>query len=220
MPTRMSQRKSRRMRRNNPAQPHSLMPSSPASSPDSASPAPEYADVAPGDLIQVGFVYRAHGMDGELKINPEHTDDPTRFEELETVYLGTSPHVVTRHVISTVRYQESKRGTSVILGLESVDSRTAAEEVVKKKVFAREEDLELAEDEIFVHDLVGLVVVSEDGERFGTVANYVEMPAHDVFVIRRSGQEDAMIPAVEDFIVEVDLDGGRLVVRPIDGLLE
>jgi 16S rRNA processing protein RimM len=46
------------------------------------------------------------------------------------------------------------------------------------------------------------------------------MPAHDVYVVRRDGKPEAMIPAVEDFIIEIDLDGGRVVVRPIDGLLE
>lgn len=187
---------------------------------DGASAAVEYADVAPESLIQVGFVFRAHGMEGELKINPEFTDDPARFEQLETVYLGKSPRAVIRHAIVSVRYQETKRGTTVILGLSDVDSRTAAEEVMKQKVFALEEDLELADDEVFIHELVGLEVVDEEGERYGTVANYLEMPAQDVFVVRRPDQGEAMVPAVEDFIVEVDLEGGRLLVRPIEGLFD
>lgn len=176
--------------------------------------------MAPETMIQVGFVFRAHGMQGELKVNPEFTDDPARFEELETVYVGQSPHAVTRHEIASVRYQETKRGTTVILGLADVDSRTAAEAIMKLKVFAAEEDLELGENEIFVDDLVGLDVVTEAGDTLGTVANYMEMPAQDVFVVHRPDRGEAMIPAVDDFIVEIDLDGGKLVVRPIDGLLE
>ena len=190
------------------------------SSPDASPPSPDYADVAPEAMIQVGFVFRAHGMQGELKINPEHTDDPARFEELDTVYLGRSPRAVTRHTIASVRYQETKRGTTVILGLADVTSRSDAEAVMKQKVFADEADLELADDEIFIHDLVGLTVVTEAGETLGTVANYMEMPAQDVFVVRRPDAGEAMIPAVEDFIVDIDLDGGRLVVRPIEGLLD
>jgi 16S rRNA processing protein RimM len=171
-------------------------------------------------MVQVGFVFRAHGMEGELKVNPEHTDDPARFEELDTVYLGRSPRAVTRHEIASVRYQETKRGTTVILGLADVASRSDAEAVMKQKVFADEADLELADDEIFIHDLVGLSVVTEAGETLGTVANYMEMPAQDVFVVHRPEAGEAMIPAVEDFIVDIDLDGGRLVVRPIEGLLD
>jgi 16S rRNA processing protein RimM len=196
------------------------MPSPSDPSPDASSSSPDYADVAPEAMIQVGFVFRAHGMKGELKVNPEHTDDPARFEELETVYLGRAPHAVTRHTIASVRYQETKRGTTVILGLADIESRSDAEAVMKQKVFADEADLELADDEIFIHDLVGLSVVTEAGEALGTVANYMEMPAQDVFVVRRPDADEAMIPAVEDFIVDIDLDGGRLVVRPIEGLLD
>jgi 16S rRNA processing protein RimM len=194
------------------------MPRPSDSTPDS--PSPTYADVAPEAMVQVGFVFRAHGMEGELKVNPEHTDDPARFEELDTVYLGRSPRAVTRHEIASVRYQETKRGTTVILGLADVASRSDAEAVMKQKVFVDEADLELADDEIFIHELVGLSVVTEAGETLGTVANYMEMPAQDVFVVHRPEAGEAMIPAVEDFIVDIDLDGGRLVVRPIEGLLD
>jgi 16S rRNA processing protein RimM len=194
------------------------MPASDASS-DASSP-PEYADVAPEAMVQIGFVFRAHGMDGELKVNPEFTDDPTRYEELEAVYVGQSPRAVTRHTISSVRYQDTKRGTAVILGLADVASRTDAERLMKLKVFANEDDLDLAEDEVFIHDLVGLTVVTEAGASVGTVANYTEMPAQDVFVVRRPDGRETLIPAVEDFIIDIDLDAGRLVVRPIDGLLD
>jgi 16S rRNA processing protein RimM len=187
--------------------------------PDPASP-PDFAEVAPGTMVQIGFVFRPHGMEGELKVNPEHTDDPARFEELETVYIGRSPHQVTRHAIASVRYQQTKRGTTVILGLEDIETRSDAEAVAKLHVFAHEDDLELADDEVFIHDLVGLEVVTEAGEALGTVANYMEMPAQDVFVVRRSDGGEAMIPAVEDFIVHIDIDGGRLVVRLVDGLLD
>lgn len=196
------------------------MSSSPNASPDSASSMPEYADVAPESMVQIGFVFRAHGMEGELKVNPEYTDEPTRYEDLETVFIGQSPHAVTQHAISSVRYQETKRGTTVILGLADVASRTDAEALMKLNVFAQEDDLDLAEDEVFIHDLVGLSVVTEDGDQIGTVANYMEMPAQDVFVVHRPGEGEAMIPAVEDFIIDVDLENDRLVVRLIDGLLD
>lgn len=188
--------------------------------PSSDSSSPEYADVAPETMVQVGFIFRAHGMDGELKVNPEFTDDPARYEELDTVYVGQSPRAVTRHTVSSVRYQDTKRGTTVILGLADIASRTDAERVRKLKIFAAEDDLELADDEVFIHDLVGLTVVTEAGETLGTVANYMEMPAQDVFVVHRPDGGEAMIPAVEDFIIDLNLEDDRLVVRPIDGLIE
>jgi len=178
------------------------------------------ADVPPTDLVKVGFVFRPHGLDGELKIDPSATDDPARFETLPVVFLGPHPGRVTRHPISSVRYQQTKRGTSVILGLDGIADRDAAEAVAKMEVFATEDALGLGEDELFAHDLVGWAVVGEDGAVLGTVANYMEMPAQDVFVIRTPEEEQVMVPAVDDFITEIREDAEQIVVRPIEGLLD
>lgn len=181
---------------------------------------PDYADVSPTALVQVGFVFRPHGMTGELKIDPSSTDDPARFEELPFVYLGSRAHRVTKHAVASVRYQQTKRGVTVILGLEGIDDRDDAEAVAKFKVFATEEALALGEDELFAHELVGWAVVTEDGEPLGTVVNLMEMPAQDTFVVRTPDDEERMIPAVEDFILDLDEEEEHVVVRPIDGLME
>lgn len=191
-----------------------------ASTPDSANQRPDFADVSPTELVQVGFVFRPHGLDGELKIDPESTDSPARFEQLPVVFLGPQPHRVTRHAVVSIRYQETKRGTTVILGLEGIEDRTDAEAVAKFKVFATEEALEPGEEELFAHELVGWEVVTEEGAVLGTVANLMEMPAQDMFVVRKPDHEEAMIPAVEDFILALDEEEEQVVVRPIDGLME
>lgn len=196
------------------------MPSSSPSAPDSAGDPPEFADVAPQALVQVGFVFRPHGIEGELKIDPETTDDHSRFEELSTVYVGEHPRRVVRHAIASVRYQETKRGTTVILGLDGIDSRDDAEAVTKFEVYAHEEDLELEEGELFIHDLIGMEVLTDEDEMLGTVSNVMEYPAQQMFVIRQPDGEQLMIPAVEDFILEIDEEAGRVLVRPIEGLIE
>ena len=190
-----------------------------AFSSDSDEQRSEFADVPPTDLVQVGFVFRPHGMEGELKIDPGATDDPARFEQLPVVFLGAQPHRVTRHAVASVRYQQTKRGTTVILGMEGIEDRDDAEAVSKFKVFATEEALELGEDELFAHDLVGWEVVTEEGTVLGTVTNLMEMPAQDLFVVRTSDDEEKMVPAVEDFILALDEEEERVVVRPIEGLM-
>lgn len=176
---------------------------------------------APGDLLLVGSVLKAHGVRGELKVIPE-TDEPQRFEAFAHVYLGRAPEQAARHAVESVRHQTTKRGPLVLLKLAGVDERFDAEALRRQQVYASEGDLPpLEDDEAFIHDLVGLAVVSEAGEALGTVEDVVQAPAHDVFVVAREGpREPAMIPAVEEFVREVDLEGGRLVVRPIEGLLE
>lgn len=186
---------------------------------DSDEQRPDFADVPPTDLVQVGFVFRPHGMEGELKIDPRATDDPARFEELPVVFLGAQPHRVTRHAVASVRYQQTKRGTTVILGVEGIEDRDDAEAVSKFNVFATEEALELGEGELFAHELVGWGVVTEEGTVLGTVANLMEMPAQDMFVVVGADGEETMIPAVGDFILAIDEDDEQVVVRPIEGLM-
>lgn len=181
---------------------------------------PEYADVAPSSLIQVGFVFRPHGLDGELKIDPSATDDPTRYERLQSVFLGMHTRQVREHEVASVRYQKTKRGTTVILGLTGITDRDAAESVTKFKVYATEEALNLGDNELYAHDLIGLRVVTEDGVTLGTVGNLKQMPAQDMLVIRKEDGGETLIPAVEDFLLDIDLDEERVVVRTIDGLVE
>jgi 16S rRNA processing protein RimM len=175
---------------------------------------------APEALIRLGRIYRPHGVRGELKVAPD-MDDPTRFEALDVVYVGSNERRVTRHRITSVRYQETKRGITVILQLDGIADRSNAEVIAKQSLYANEEDLPpLGDDELFVHDLIGLDVVTEDGTAVGTLSNVLPMPAHDMYVVHRPGHAEQMIPAVDDFIVDVDLEAGRVVIRPIEGLLE
>jgi 16S rRNA processing protein RimM len=191
-----------------------------ASASDSRPSRPDYADVSPTTLVQVGFIFRPHGMDGELKIDPSSTDDPTRFEDLPVLFVGPHPRRVVRHPVASVRYQQTKRGVTVILGLEGIDNRDDAEAVAKMKVFATEKALDLEKGELFAHELVGWDVVTDDGASLGTVANLLQMPAQEMFIVRTPEDEQKMVPAVEDFILALDEEAERVVVRPIDGLMD
>jgi 16S rRNA processing protein RimM len=195
------------------------MATSDAAGPDPADSTPDFADVPPETLVQIGFVFRPHGIEGELKIDPEHTDDPARFETLPFIFLGPHPRRVTKHAIESVRYQQTKRGTTVILGVEGIETRDDSEAVAKHKVFVSEEALDLEDGELFVHDIIGMDVVAEDDTVLGTIANYMEMPAQDMLVVRTPDGEEAMIPVVEDFLLDIDEDAGQITVRPIDGLI-
>ncbi len=177
---------------------------------------PEIAE----ELLLMGRFFRPHGLRGEVKVIPE-TDDPDHFSGLETVYVGQEPEVASPRSVQSVRFQQTKHGVTVILKLEGVDSPESAGALRDQFVYARESDLpELEEDEVYLHDLIGLAVVTEAGEQVGTVSDVLDMPGHITYVVERPGQSDALIPGVPEFVIEVDLDAGRVVIRPIEGLLE
>ncbi len=184
---------------------------------DSEGTAPVDADDA--SLIQVGFVFRPHGVRGELKVKPE-TSDPTQFEVFERVWIGPKAESCSTYDIASVRYQQTKRGTTVILQLDGVDSRDDAEVITKQSVFVPEDELLINDEELLLHNLIDLEVVTTDGDAFGVITDVAENPAHLTLVIRRHDGPEAMIPFVDDFVANVDVDAGTLTVELIDGLAE
>jgi len=75
-------------------------------------------------------------------------------------------------------------------------------------------------DEYFDRHLVGLRVVTVDGDEVGDLAEVLHLPGQDVLVVRRQDDREALVPFITEFVPEVDIDGGRIVVDPPAGLLD
>ncbi len=175
-------------------------------------------------LLIVGVCGPPHGVRGEVKVIPE-TDDPARLLGLERVWLGASAEGARERAVEGARPQTSKRGLAILMKLDGVADREAAQALRKRLVFAHEDDLPgLEEGEIFLHDLPGLAVLlaSENGsaEPIGTVAEVMEGVAQNLLVVRRDGRPDALIPDVPEIVTDVDLDAGTITVQPPEGLLD
>jgi len=204
---------------------HSAPESSDAADLDSASAGRETAGAGESDptgelnLVKVGFVFRPHGVQGELKIKPE-TPNPEQFEAFDRVWVGSGPDTCTVYSIASVRYQQTKRGTTVILQLDDIASRDAAETITKQSVFVPEEALVIDDDEVLLHDLIDVTVQVASGEAIGVVTDILEHPAHLTLVIRRHDGPETMLPFVDDFVRDVDVEAGTLTVDLIDGLAE
>ena len=101
-----------------------------------------------------------------------------------------------------------------------VDDRNQAELLKGHYLYRDIEELEpLAEGEVFYHQLLGMEVVTVSGERIGTVTEVYELRPADLLEVRGEGRQ-VMIPFLDHIVVDVDVDGGRLVVDPPEGLLD
>ncbi|MEM1126232.1 MAG: ribosome maturation factor RimM [Bacteroidota bacterium] len=176
--------------------------------------------VDPDALLQVGRVWRPHGVHGAIKVIPE-SDDPAHLLKLPTLYLGETPTSAVAFSVQTARMATGKKGPHLLIELDGVQGRDAATALRGRRVYALDTDLPpLADDEVYLHDLVGLAVILEDGTPVGVLDNILDLPAHHVYVVRRSdGHPDALIPAVPPFIVNIDLDAAQVVIAPIEGML-
>lgn len=172
------------------------------------------------DLLLVGRVIGTHGLQGELKIVPE-SDDPARITSLKRVWLGEASLSTDDFGVNRSRLHLTKYGVSVLMQLDGVSSLSQATELRGRNVYAQERDLpELESGEYFLHDLIGAVVSTESGDVVGELKDIWSAPASDIYVVKRSGQRDALIPAVPAIVTSVDTVSGQIVIQSIEGLLD
>lgn len=166
------------------------MPQSPSSSP---SP------------VRIGQIVGAFGLRGELKIEPL-TDFWERFQKGARLRLRGD-------WVTVESYREHKNRP--LLKLSGVNDATGAEALQWEYLEAILTDgPELDEDEYMTDDLIGLRVVSTDGRELGVVDEVLSLPAHDVLQIG-----EILIPAVKEFVKDIDLDAEVITVQLIPGLL-
>lgn len=111
------------------------------------------------DMLRVGVISSTHGVRGEVKVFPT-TDDPARFEELETVLLDTEKEKLELEIAGVKFFKNM-----VILKFKGYDSINDVERYRGKDLWiTREQAVPLGEDENFVADLIGLAVVTDGGE--------------------------------------------------------
>jgi 16S rRNA processing protein RimM len=167
-------------------------------------------------FLAIGQVVGVHGVRGELKVEIL-TEDPHRFDLLRQVLVGLEDQEPVPWILESYRLHKGH----ALLKLQGCDDRTAAETLRGYLIQVRFEDaLPLEEGEYFEHQIIGLQVWTAAGEPLGEVAEILYTGANDVYVVRGGspGGRDILIPAIEDVVLEIDLDGGRLVVELPEGL--
>ena len=161
------------------------------------------------DKIKVGKIVTAVGIKGEVKIYP-YTDYPERFEELDRVYAGKEVLEIEK-----VRYQKNM----VIVKFKSVADRNAAEKLRDTFVTIDSDDLrELDEDEFFIFDLIGLEAVDQEGKHLGKVTDVIQNTAQDLYEITDDKGKKYLIPAVYEFVTDININDGIMKINPIEGL--
>ena len=166
------------------------------------------------ETILIGRVDSAHGLRGEMNVVPL-TDFPERFEEMSSVALYREGRFVRNVGVSGVRPGAKGR---LILRTD-LEDRDGAESCVGAEIRVHpDERVELPPGRFWVDDLVGLRVEDCEGNVLGEVTDFLPGGANELYVVRGLDGKRRYIPAVAEFIREIDLKGGRLVVSLIEGL--
>ena len=110
--------------------------------------------------------------------------------------------------------------SNILLGLEGIDDRTAAEKARGREIFVTEDDLpELPEGQHYIRDLIGMEAVQEDGSHLGVVKDVIQNTAQDVFEVVTDEGKQVLIPSVPAFVLEINEETERITFRLIEGML-
>jgi 16S rRNA processing protein RimM len=165
--------------------------------------------------LRVGVITSPHGVRGEVRVFPT-TEDPKRFSDLDRVYLDLKSGISER-TVESVRYQKNM----VLIRLSGIADRTEAEHYRNCDILiTRDQALPLAEGEFYIADLIGLSVVSDDGETLGTLTDVMETGANDVYIVRGGRYGEILIPAIPDCSIRTDLESGVITVHLLPGLID
>ncbi len=164
--------------------------------------------------IVIGHVARPHGVRGELLVSPD-TDFPERLLSLREA-LFVKEGVVTPIGVETVRPHQEQ----FLLKARGIDSRDAAATWRRAALAVLPaQAAPLSEGQHYVFEILGLRVETEAGEVVGTVTEVLRTGSNDVYVVR-GPQREVLVPAIASVVTAIDIAGGKLLIRPLAGMLE
>ena len=163
--------------------------------------------------LNVGKIVTTHGIKGEVKVKVE-TDDDSRFDSGNKLYVGQDDkHITGEIVIDNARYQKDM----ILLAFNKIKDINEVLKYVGLSLFVDID--EVREDgEIYYDDLIDSKVFAGN-EEIGIVTDVMEVPQGEILRIKKNNGKTALVPYVDEFIKEVDIDNKVIIINPIEGLL-
>ncbi len=163
------------------------------------------------EFLECGRLVSVHGLQGGLKCQ-HWCDSDEVFTGLRHVYLKDGTE------LKLIRVARQKNILLVMFdGITTVEQ---ASKLVGQVLTARREDIPLPEGGYFINDLMGLSVYDADtGECYGQIDDVQKTGANDVYHVK-SGERLRLVPVIPDVVKSVDVQNGRIEIRPLEGLFD
>ena len=156
--------------------------------------------------VEAGKIVNTHGINGEVKIEV-WLDSPAFFKTFKRLFLNGQE----KKILSAREHKQF-----IIARLEGVDDVNAAMALKGKTVEVLRADAHMKDGEFFVQDILGFTVVDEDGRTVGRLVDAFETPASMLYVVK--GESEHLIPAVREFILNIDAEKEQIRVHLIEGM--
>lgn len=164
------------------------------------------------DLIEIGQVVNTHGVRGEFKLNP-WTDSLEELLDIDEFYYEEKGKTVTL-VVERLRIHKN----CAIIKAEGIETMGEAETLRGKTLLVEREE-ELPEGRYYIADLIGLRVLTEEGQ-LGVITDVFQTGANDVYEVKREGAPKAYLPAIRQVVLEINVPEGFVRVAIPEGLLD
>ena len=158
--------------------------------------------------IVVGAITKAHGLKGEVVVL-NRSDNPDRWTPGTSVFLGPLELEITA---------SRPHGARLLVSFKGVTDRTSAEGLRGELTVRRSQLPDLQPGEYWPYDLEGCEVVTDADRALGHITDVIPNPANDLWVAVDQAGVETLIPALEDVLLDVDLEARRVLVRDIPGL--
>lgn len=166
-------------------------------------------------MIPVGRIIGTHGIKGMLRIQ-SFSGNLESLRAAQKVTLKSKDGSLRDFAIGGI----SPNAGKPLIGLKGLDDINQVESLVGCEIcLLRSQFPEPGADEYYWCDLIGLAVATVAGVELGTIADIFETGSSDIYVVRGKGRE-YLIPAIADVINSIDLEGGRILITPLEGMLD
>lgn len=163
-------------------------------------------------FLVIGKLRRSHGVRGEI-VMEVFTDFPERIRKGVVVYIGEE------HLPKRIRSRRPHI-EGLLIGLDGITTPEEAGSHRNLFVYVRTNDRpKLDEGEFYHHQILGMRVVSDEGEQLGILREILETGANDVFLVETSNHREILIPGTPEFVKEINVGKGEILVHLIPGVM-
>ena len=166
------------------------------------------------DFYNVGKIVNTHGIRGDVRVMPTTDFVAERFAKGQDLYLQQAGEPLKL----TVESARQHKGFILVkfVGYDNINDVQSFRD--HELMVTEDEQQPLEEGQYYYHQIIGLTVKTLEGRELGVIKEILSPGANDVWVVKRTGQSDLLLPVIDDVVKNVDLDKGEVDVELMEGL--